>query len=248
MEKIENKNNIKNNNEDKDISITDHLIELRSILLKCLLVLGIILPITFFLSPRVLNKIIDHLLKGNEITLNYFSPIEVFVLQIKIACVLDLLLCCPYITYKIWGFIVPGLYPNERRLVISIAISSSILFITGVVFCFLSMIPLIIKFGLSFETSQLNAVWGISQIISLSLWLSVIFGVMFQIPLIIYYLIKFNVISYESVASKRSYIIVIILIISGILTPPDVVSQILLAIPTYLLFEIGLFFSKRNKK
>ncbi len=243
MVKIE--NNSANN---QDTPLMEHITELRKVLIKCFLALAIVFPITILLAPTMLNKITEFLLKGNEISLNYFSPIEVFVLQIKISLVIDVLVCFPYIARKFWGFIVPGLYPNERRFVISTVLSSSVLFIGGVIFCFILILPLIMNFGLSFETSKLSPVWGISQIISLSLWLSVIFGAMFQIPLVTYYLIKTNVISYESVASKRSYVLVATFIIGGILTPPDVISQILLAIPTYLLFEIGLFFSKRNKK
>ena len=105
---------------------------------------------------------------------------------------------------------------------------------------------MIIKFGLSFSSSNIKAVFGISNIINLSLWMSISFGLMFQLPLITYSLIKSDIIPYESISDKRSYVIVGILIMAGILTPPDVVSQILLALPTYMLFELGLFFARRK--
>lgn len=117
-----------------------------------------------------------------------------------------------------------------------------------VLFCIFFILPLIVNFGISFATTDIKAVFGVSNIIGLALMLSLMFGVMFQFPLVTYFLIRSGVTSYESVKNKRPYIFVGILIIAGILTPPDVVSQLMLTIPTYLLFEIGLYFSGKHKK
>lgn len=108
------------------------------------------------------------------------------------------------------------------------------------------MLPFIISFGMSFATSNIQAVFGISNVINLSLWLSIVFGFMFEIPLITHSLIKWGIVDYETIADKRPYVIVGLLIIAAILTPPDVLSQLILFIPTYTLFELGLFFSKRK--
>ena len=124
-------------------------------------------------------------------------------------------------------------------------LTSSTLFITGVLFCIYFILPLLINFGISFSTDDIKAVFGISNIISLALWLSVVFGLMFQFPLITYSLIRSGITSYEAVKSKRPYILVGILIIAALLTPPDVISQLMLATPTYLLFEIGLCCSRK---
>ena len=102
-------------------------------------------------------------------------------------------------------------------------------------------LPLIINFGLSFSTPDIQAVLGISNIIGLSLWLSVIFGLMFQFPLAVLICVKFGLVSVDTLKNARPYIIVIILILAAIFTPPDIVSQLMLGVPTWLLFEVGLF-------
>lgn len=180
----------------------------------------------------------------NNVSLNFFSPMEVFILQIKIAGVLDLLICFPYIARQIWKFILPALYDNERNFIKSIVLTSSSLFVIGVLFCIFFILPLIINFGISFVTTNINAVFGISNIIGIALWLSVVFGLMFQFPLITYSLIRSDITTYTMVKNKRPYVFVGILIISALLTPPDIVSQLMLTIPTYFLFEAGLFFAK----
>lgn len=233
-------------NQDNDESLIAHLEALRETILKCLLVLGLVFPFMLFAAPKVLEWLTEIIISDSNISLNYFSPAEVFLIQIKTAAVLDLVVCFPYIAKKIWDFILPALYENERKFIKTTVLTSSFLFVLGVLFCIFFILPLIIKFGMSFSSSNIKAVFGISNIINLSLWMSISFGLMFQLPLITYSLIKSDIIPYDSISDKRSYVIVGILIIAGILTPPDVVSQILLALPTYMLFEIGLFFARRK--
>lgn len=230
--------------EDKDEKLSAHLEALRAVLIRCFTALGLAFIPLFFAAPYAIDVLIKLLIGNHDIALNYFSPMEVFILQIKVAAVLDILLCFPYMAYQIWQFVLPALYDNERKFIRSIVLSSASLFIFGVLFCLFFILPLIINFGLSFANDNLKAVLGISNIVSLSLWLSIIFGVMFQFPLVTYSLIKSKIVSYQSVKDKRPYVFVIILIIAAVLTPPDIVSQLMLAIPTYLLFEIGLYFSK----
>lgn len=234
--------------EDKDESLLTHLEALRSTLIRCFVALGIGLIPLFLVAPYFMDCLIKIMIGKNNVSLNYFSPMEVFILQIKIAVVLDFLCCFPYIARQIWQFIVPALYENERKFIKSIVFSSSALFIIGVLFCLFFILPLIINFGISFSTSEIKAMFGISNIIGLALMLSIIFGLMFQFPIITYSLIRFNITSYESVKNKRSYVFVGILIIAGILTPPDIVSQLMLTIPTYLLFEIGLWSARKQSK
>ena len=127
---------------------------------------------------------------------------EVFVLQIKTAVVLDILICSPYIAKNIWEFVLPALHDNERRFIRSIVLSSCILFIFGALFCVFFILPLLVNFGLSFATPNIRAVFGV-------------FG---------------------------------ILLLAALLTPPDIVSQLMLAVPTYALFETSLFFSRPKQK
>ncbi len=233
---------------DEDQSLIAHLQALRQVLIKSFTALGLGLLPLFFLSPYVIEVLINVMFAGQKLTLNYFAPMEVFILQIKTALLLDVLLCFPYIAKQIWLFILPALYDNERRFIKSIVLISSTLFILGVLFCLFFILPLIIKFALSFTTANITPVLGISNVVSLALWLSFIFGICFQFPLITYALIANDIIDYVAVKGKRAYVFVGILIISGLLTPPDIVSQLMLTLPTYGLFEIGLYFGKVKQK
>ena len=231
----------------QDDSLLSHLEALRTLLIKCLSALAIGVVPLFFAAPYCLDLLIHFIIGKNEVTLNYFSPMEVFILQIKITLVLDLLVCFPYIARQVWLFLLPALYEHERKFIKSVVLTSSGLFICGVLFCLFFILPLLVNFGLSFSTAEIKAVWGISNIMSLALWLSVVFGLMFQFPLITYSLLRANIVAYDTLKSKRPYIFVGILIVSGVLTPPDIVSQLMLTVPTYLLFEAGLFFGKNSK-
>lgn len=234
--------------EDNNESLISHLEALRETLLNCLYSVAIILPFAFFLAPKALEYLIKIILNGSSIKLNYFSPVEVFLIQIKMAVVIDLIICFPYIAKKVWDFLLPALYDHERKFIKSLVFISSFLFAAGVIFCIFLILPLIIKFGESFSSDYIQAVWGISNLITLVLWLSIVFGLMFQVPLITFSLIKSGLISYNTIADKRPYVIVALLIIAGLLTPPDIISQLMLAIPTYILFEAGLLFAKTQKK
>lgn len=234
--------------EDQDENLVSHLNALRDTLIKCFVALGLGLVPMFWVAPYFMRALIKIMVGNNEIALNYFAPMEVFMLQIKTAVVLDLVVCFPYIARKIWDFIVPALYEHERRFIRSIVLTSSLLFVIGVLFCIFFILPLLINFGVSFSSAEVKAVFGISNVIGIALWLSVVFGLMFQFPLITWSLIKADMVSYEAVKNKRPYVFVGILIVSALLTPPDIVSQLMLTIPTYLLFEGGLFFAKKYQK
>lgn len=234
--------------EEEQDTYIQHLEALRLVLIRCLLALAICLLPLFFVAPYAMNLMIRLIVGESITTLNYFAPLEVFILQIKTALVLDIILCFPYLTRQVWSFVAPALYENERRFVRSLAFVSGILFTMGVFFCLFLILPLVIRFGLSFMTEDLKPLFGIGNILSLSLWLSVVFGIMFQFPLVTYALIRAEIVPYDVVRAKRAYVFVGILFLSALLTPPDIVSQLMLTFPTYGLFELGLFFGKKQVK
>lgn len=234
---------------DKDESIISHIEALRQMLLRCIIALGIVLVPLLFLAPKCLDVFIKLILRGNDISLNYFSPVEVFLIQIKFALILDIIICFPYLAKQIWNFCAPALYEHEKKFIKTAVMTSSVLFIFGSLFCLFVILPLIINFAMGFTTSNVKAMLGISNVVNLALWLTLSFGVMFQMPLVTYTLIKSQIVSYKTVTNCRPYVVVALLIIAGILTPPDIVSQIMLFTPAYLLFETGLLFAKiRTKK
>ena len=218
--------------EQDDGSLISHLEALRETLLKCIIALCIVLPLGLYLAPKFLDWLTGVITRNSSIAFNFFSPMEVFLIQIKTAMVLDFVICFPYIIKKLWDFILPALYEHEKKFIKNILLMSSFLFVAGVAFCVFLIMPMVINFGMSFSSTNINPMFGISNVINMTLWMSLAFGVMFQMPLITIALIK---------------VIVLILILAAIFTPPDVVSQLMLGIPTYLLFEAGLLFARKYK-
>ena len=234
-------------NEEKEQSIIEYLEELRRTLLDCIIAIAVVLPFIFYFSSKILNLLIKIVFRGNQLTLNYFTPMEVFIAQLKLSLLIDIALCFPYIAKKVWNFVLPALYDNERKFIKRTVILSFFLFISGIAFCIFIIMPLIINFGLSFSSNNINPMFSVANIVNLLLSLAIVFGLMFQIPLITKFLIKTNIVSYNFVSSMRAYVVVILLVFCALFTPPDIISQILLFIPTYLLFELGLLASRNYK-
>ena len=246
---MENQEQLENNNDsntciDDDKSLIEHLEELRKTLIKCFISVAVVIPFAFMISPKVLNLLIEIFVQGKK--LYYFAPMEVFLIQLKLAFLMSLILCFPYISKQIWTFIVPALYENEKKFIKTIVISSAALFIFGTLFCLAIILPLIMNFALNFANNNVTAMFGVANVINLALNLAFVFGLMFQIPLITNLLIRWGILSYSSVSSKRRYVIIILLVFSALLTPPDIISQLLLFIPTYALFECGLILAKHS--
>lgn len=231
--------------QDAESSLVSHLEALRRALIRSFAALAIGIVPLFLASPYVLDRFCEQITLQSGITLHYFSPMEVFLLQLKIAALLDVVLFSPYIAWNIWQFVLPALYEKEKRFIRSIVGLTSALFIAGVAFCLIVCFPLIVQFGMSFAGETLTPVFGVSNLISLALWLSLAFGCMFQFPLVTYALIRGGIVSYETVCDKRPYVVIAILVVAALLTPPDILSQIILGAPTYLLFEAGLLAARR---
>ena len=173
---------------------------------------------------------------------------EVFLVNLKIGFVIAFLVGFPFIIYKIWKFLLPALYDKEKKFLKIAVFCYTFLFVLGAAMCVVFVLPLIIKFSLSFATDKIQPIFGISNFLCLCGWLMLAFGLMFQFPIAIYFLVKFDIVSFETLRSKRPYVIVILLFMAALFTPPDVISQLLLFVPTYLLFEIGLLFAGISKK
>lgn len=231
----------------EDQNLLFHLKALRQMLIHCLCALALGLVPMFALSPFVLDQFLQIITNNTPITLNYFAPLEVFILELKLALLLDFAFCFPYIAWQLWLFVAPALYENERHFALKLIGAASFLFVCGACFGLLGIVPMLLKFGLSFSSANLKPLFGLENVLSLSAHLSFVFGLMFQLPLITYALIKNNIITPESVKNKRPYILVGILVLSALFTPPDIISQLLLATPSYLLFEGGLWFATRDR-
>ena len=232
----------------QEATLVSHLEALRRALLRSIAILAVGIVPLFLASPVVLDWFCKQMALQGNVTLHYFSPLEVFLLQLKIAALLDCVVCSPAIAWNFWQFVLPALYEKEKRFIRSIVALTTFLFVAGVAFCLVVCFPLIVKFGMSFANEWLQPVFGASNLISLAIWISLAFGCMFQFPLVTYALVRAGIVGYETLCNKRPYVVVGILVLSALLTPPDIISQLLLGIPTYLLFEAGLWAARGYKK
>ena len=226
--------------QEQESSLITHLEALRRVMLRSLGALAIGIVPLFLVSPYVLDWFCKQIAMQSGVTLHYFSPMEVFLLQLKISALLDCVLFSPYIAWNVWQFVLPALYDNEKKFIRSMVALTSFLFVAGVAFCLIVCFPLVVRFGMSFAGETLQPIFGVSNLVSLALWLSLAFGCMFQFPLVTYALIRGGVVDYKTVCNKRPYVVVAILVFAALLTPPDIISQLMLGLPTYLLFEMGL--------
>ena len=225
-------------------TLISHLEALRSSLLRILAVTAVLLPATYFAAPYAIRLLTRWCFpRGCE--LYYFAPMEAFWVQLKMALVMALALAYPWNALQIWKFVLPALYPRERRALGSWVLLSSLLFFLGGAFCIGAILPIVMRFSSSFATDMLKPMIGLAGFLDLAGWLTLAFALMFQTPIAVYLTVRMGLVSSAALAGKRPHVVVVILIVAALLTPPDVLSQLLLAIPTWLLFEIGLFLARQ---
>ncbi|MDD5729365.1 MAG: twin-arginine translocase subunit TatC [Victivallales bacterium] len=221
----------------------EHLEDLRQMLLKIVLCFTLLFPVAFFFSGALIDRLIQYSCPPG-FTLHYFAPLEPFIVRVKISFFLALFAGIPYIAAAVWKFIAPGLYRREKRGVAIFAIVSWVLFASGTVFCWALIIPLMMKFSLSLGSPYVRPAIGIGNFTGLAAILLAGFGLMFQFPLVVFMLVGSGLVRLETFRKQRAIILIVILILSALLTPPDVISQIMMAVPTYLLFELSLLLGK----
>jgi len=174
----------------------------------------------------------------------FLNAPDVFFTYLKIALVLSLFATAPVTLYQFWAFVAPGLYRHERQTFAAYFFGSLGLLLAGGAFAFYVVFPLIFQFFLSFSTDMIQAMPAVKEYLTLVLKLLFAFGMSFQIPIIIMLLVRLNIVDTATLADKRRYVIVWAFIFAAILTPPDIISQVLLGIPMLLLYEVGLFLAK----
>lgn len=224
-----------------EMPLLKHIEELRWRLIKCALaVIVFAIPCGIY-WVKIFDIVMIYPLRfaNPKPQLIYTSPAETVVLSLKITIAGSLILASPVIFYQIWKFISPGLYKIEKMMVLPVSILSMLSFVTGILFCYFSL-PLLLRFLTSFAPSRLNPFFRIDEYLSFLLKLSLAFGLIFELPVVSYILSRAGIISARFLIRNLRYAIVIIFIIAAILTPPDVVSQALLAAPLILLYAISI--------
>lgn len=231
-------------------SFISHLIELRDRLIR--LVLGVV--VCFFCLFPFANKLYTFLAEpliaklpagAHLIATAVTTP---FLVPLKVALLAALLVSLPHSLYQIWKFVAPGLYAHEKRLIAPLVVSSTMLFFVGMAFAYFLVFPVVFGFFVSTAPEGVQVMTDIGNYLDFVIALFMAFGIAFEVPVVVVALVSFGWVSVEKLKEIRSYVIVGAFIIGAIFTPPDVVSQIMLAVPLWLLYELGIIASGLLKR
>ena len=222
-----------------------HLIELRDRLVRSIIAIGVVFAIlSFFPGPAALydllaRPLVAQLPAGSHlIATNVISP---FLVPLKITLLLSFLVALPVVLYQLWAFIAPGLYSHEKRLVLPLVVSSTVLFLAGVAFCYFFVFGRVFHFIQTFAPKSVNVAPDIEAYLGFVLTMFLAFGATFEVPIVVVVLTRMGVVSVAKLREFRAYFIVVAFIVAAVITPPDMVSMLALAIPMCLLYEVGLW-------
>lgn len=222
-----------------------HLVELRDRLVKATIAIVVVaVVLAIFPGPSALYDmlaapLVAHLPKGS--TLIATSVISPFMVPLKVLMVAALLIALPVVLYQIWAFVAPGLYSHEKKLVAPLVVSSTVLFFMGVAFCYFFVFGRVFAFIQSFAPKSITASPDIEAYLDFVLSMFLAFGLAFEVPVVVVLLARMGIFSIEKLKEFRGYFVVLAFIVAAIVTPPDVVSQMSLAIPMVALYEIGIW-------
>ncbi|UCH22131.1 MAG: twin-arginine translocase subunit TatC [Deltaproteobacteria bacterium] len=221
---------------------TAHLEELRKRLITCFIAVGIGFVASYGFKEKLFQILVQPLLKVMETgdTLIFTGLPEAFFTYLKVAFLAGIMLAAPVIIYEFWMFVAPGLYDREKRLLLPIIFLSTIFFVGGSLFGYFIVFPWGFKFFLGFATEHIRPLPAMKEYLGFSAKLLLAFGLVFELPLVITFLAKLGVVSVEFLKKNRKYALLLFFAGAAILTPPDVVTQIMMALPLMLLYEISI--------
>jgi sec-independent protein translocase protein TatC len=231
-------------NGNREMPFIAHIRELRNVLIRCgLAVIVCAIPCAIYWK-QIFDTIVSHSLRLCEpfVHIIYTAPTETIMISLKIAFVCGLTLASPVIFQQVWSFVSPALYKREKILMISTALASTVCFLSGVAFSFY-LLPLALKFLTEFAAGTLEPFFKIDEYFNFLIKLSVSFGLAFQLPVVAFVFSKFGWIDHKFLLRNFRYAIVLIFIVAAILTPPDILSQILLALPLLVLYALSILIS-----
>jgi sec-independent protein translocase protein TatC len=227
---------------DSELPITDHLRELRNRIawtLACWLICSIAAfawaeeIFAFLLKPAISAL-------GTDSKLQSLAPTEIFFTYIKCALLVGFMVSVPVFFWHVWGFVAPGLYANEKRYVIPFVFSSTLLFIGGAVFGYIVVFPIVFDFFYGFSSDFVVSAWTMKEVFALTTRLFMAFGVAFELPLVVFFLALVGIVSARQLLNFTPHAVLVVFVLAAVLTPPDVVSQVLLAGPMIALYLLGV--------
>jgi len=223
-----------------------HLIELRSRLLRSIVAIIIVLFALFPWAKDIYAVLAAPLLRAlpagatmiaTDVTGTFFVPLKVTLMA-------AFLIALPYVLWQVWAFVAPGLYQHERRLALPVLVSSFLCFIAGMAFAYFVVFPIAFGFFAGYAPAGVTMMTDIDKYLSFVLTMFIAFGITFETPVVVIVLVRFGIVPLEKLRAMRPYMIVGAFIVGAVFTPPDVVSQLLLAVPLWLLFELGLLLAR----
>jgi sec-independent protein translocase protein TatC len=223
-----------------------HLIELRQRLVRCLIAFALACVPALYFSAELYDvlafPLIQSLPQGSKmIATGVITP---FLIPMKISFMAAFLMVLPYLLYQAWAFVAPGLYAHEKKLVLPLVVSSTVLFLLGIVFCYFIVFGKVFAFIASFAPKSISVAPDIEAYFNFVLGMFLAFGLAFEVPVVVVVLVITGLVTVEQLREWRGYVVVAIFVVAAVVTPPDVVSQIALALPMCLLYEIGIVFGE----
>jgi sec-independent protein translocase protein TatC len=219
-----------------------HLVELRDRLLRAILAVLIVFLCLFPWAKELYSLLAQPLLavlpQGGQMIAT--DVVGVFLVPMKVALLVAFVIALPYVLYQIWAFVAPGLYTHEKRLVLPLIFTSTLLFIAGMAFAYFLVFPVVFKFMASIAPEGVAWMTDIEKYLSFALTMFIAFGVTFEVPVAVVLLVRMNVVSVAKLKEIRPYVIVGAFVVGAVFTPPDVISQLMLAVPLWVLYELGI--------
>ncbi|MEQ8409307.1 MAG: twin-arginine translocase subunit TatC [Gammaproteobacteria bacterium] len=236
--------------DEKELTLIDHLVELRDRILKCVIAVVVIFLALFYFANDIYNFVAQPLIAAlpENTSMIAIDPTSPFFAPFKLTFYVAILAAAPYILYQLWSFIAPGLYKNEKALAIPLFISSVVLFYSGIAFARYILFGIVFSFFVGVAPEGIQVAPDISSFLSFALTIFFAFGIAFEIPVAVFLCVWAGLAEPDALAGKRPYVVVGCFVIAMLLTPPDPFTQSLLAIPMWMLFELGILAGRMVKK
>jgi sec-independent protein translocase protein TatC len=227
-------------------TFVSHLIELRSRLLRSIVAVVIVLLCLFPWAKEIYGLLAAPLLRAlpSGSTMIATDVTGTFLVPLKVTLMTAFLIALPYVLYQMWAFVAPGLYHHEKRLAMPVIVSSVVFFALGMSFAYFAVFPLAFRFFAGYTPSGVQMMTDIDKYLSFVMTMFIAFGVTFEVPIVVIVLVRLGVVSLEKLRSIRGYVIVGAFVVGAIFTPPDILSQVMLAVPLWLLYELGLLVAR----
>ncbi|TKJ40248.1 twin-arginine translocase subunit TatC [candidate division LCP-89 bacterium B3_LCP] len=221
------------------MSFWDHLEELRSRLIKTILFVIAGFCAVYAFVPGMQEFLIERFFEEEVAPLAFLAPTEGFIVRLKLGFIGGLIIASPGVFYQFWRFVAPGLYAKEKHFVIPVVITSTVSFLVGAAFSFF-VLPYATRFFLSFAGTEIQNAWSFGSYVDFIIRILLAFGLVFELPLVIYFLVRLGIVTPQFLRKKRRYAIIIFLVLAAVISPPDIFTMVVLAVPLTVLYELSI--------